>query len=420
VLTKPVRSALIVCLATYFCNSAKSVSQEPTTTKPETTAQILDRINRQAESGGMSDPAYEELGRIVEKEPNNARAHLLLGRGYEMLGLPEQAYEQFSLALKYGLNTPSEIVLLIKALAKSGHMKSAQQLVDEAVQRFPNDPEIKFWEGNFLYSRNKVSQAEEKYAEALKGNKPILGLYSALASIRFTQQRYEMALQLALKDLATNPNYVLANEVAGLSYVQLKRYSEAVEPMHKAFTASPMKNMISQAYAKALYWTGDYANALRPALVNLAFTSDLYSYNAPSKRLLEPILRHVTRKQLIEKIDEVSKHLGIAKNAAFHFCLADVLDRYGFRDIAMEQYRAGLDLQPKFPRGWYRLGLDLENYKRDYAGALSCLRTASALQPQDEEIAKHLLRLEDRLPTYKTDWSWQFKDWLRSLGLNPQ
>jgi tetratricopeptide (TPR) repeat protein len=418
VLRKPVRFLLIVCLTSLFSNPAQSTAQVKAESQASPVNEILDRINREADLEHISDASFEQLGTIIARDPHNARAHLLLGRGYESLGLPEQAYDQFRTALQYGLDKPQEVVQLIKALAKSGHMTSAQNLVDEAVKRFPDDPEIMFWEGNFLYSRNQVPQAEEKYAQALRRHKTIIGLYSALASIRYGQKRYDMALALAQKDLALDPKMLLSNEVAGLSLLQLKRYAEAAGPLGRAFMGSPIKNLISEGYARALYWTGDYKDALRPALVNLAFTSDLYSYNIGSKRLLEPILRHVRKADIAEKIEEVNRHLGINRNAAFHFCLADVLDRHGYIDLAIDQYQQGLKIEPKFGKAWFRLGLDLETYKHDYAGALTCLRKAAAFAPQDESIAKYLLRLEDRWPTYKNDWAWQMRDWLTSTFLH--
>jgi tetratricopeptide (TPR) repeat protein len=385
--------------------------------KTQVTSLILDRIQQEVDVESVSDRSYEDLAKILEKEPTNPRAHLLLANSYDLLGMPEEAYANYRLALKYGPDDPKAIVGMIKSETKAGRTMIASALVTDALKRFPDNPEIKFWAANFLYSSNKIKEAEAFYKEALESKNEIVGLPSALAVIRFRQRRYVEAVALARRDLRKNPNLMLANEVAGLALMKLERYGQAVEPLHIAFIATPLKDLVSQEYAQALYWKGDYVEALRPALVNLAVTGDLYGNNVFSKNVLGRILRHVQKRDLAKMIQEVSGRLGIDNSAAFHFSLGDDLDRYGFRDLAMQQYRRGLQIEPAFGRGWYRLGLDLETYAHDYPEALNCLQKAKALLPEDEAVAKHLLRLEDRWATYRADWAWQFKDWLKNIGL---
>ncbi|PWT94860.1 MAG: hypothetical protein C5B53_12250, partial [Candidatus Melainabacteria bacterium] len=279
-------------------------------------------------------------------------------------------------------------------------------------------PEVKFWAGNFLYSQQKYPEAEALYKEAIDSQQYVPGLASALASIRFQQRRYAEAVTLAKMDLAKDPNWMLANEVAGLSLMKLHRYGEAVKPLALTFARTPFKSVIDVEYAQALYWQGDYVNALRPALIYLALTADLFANNEPAKVVLGRILRHVNERDLATRIDEVNKVFGLERSAAFHFSLGDVLDKYGFRGLAIEQYKQGLALQPQFGRGLYRLGVDLEIYKHNYPEALKYLEEAAALLPEDEAIQKHVLRLQDRWATYKTDWSWRLKDWLQKSCRN--
>jgi tetratricopeptide (TPR) repeat protein len=393
------------------CPAAWSNSTDTAT--QESNNELLNRIQQEVDAENVAERSYTDLANILEKDPANYRAHLLLGNCYDLLGLPEQAYEQFQLALKYGPNEPKAIVAMIKEQTKSGRMRDASAMVDDASKRFPDNPEIKFWAGNFLYSQQRLKEAEQKYSEALSSKSKIFGLPTAMAVIRFRQKHYLEAVALANQDLAKNPNYVLANEVTGLSLMKLHLYDKAVKPMSVAFNANALKSIIAQEYAQALYWKGDYQLAMRPALVNLAVSSDLYSNDATSKSVLGNIMRHLNKKQVEAAIEDVSSKAGIDKSAAFHFALGDVLDRYGLKYLAINQYRKGLALEPGFGRAWYRLGVDLETYKHDYPEALKCLKKAAALLPEDESAQKHALRLEDRWPTYQADWAWQLKDWLK-------
>lgn len=406
---------LLLLLAVHPGSAARSETSQvkPTPQAAGSTDEVLNRIAKEVEAESVADKSYEELAKILEKQPNNFRARILLGNSYDILGMPEEAYEQYQLALKAAPNEPTAIVGMIKAETKTGRMHIAEALVKDALKRFPNNPEVKFWAGNFLFAKGQVKEAEAMFATAITSNKAIFGLPSALAVIRYQQKRYDEALFLAKKDLAKDPTSVLANELAGMSLMKLHRYSEAAKPLAVAFNANPLKSIMAEEYAQALYWKGNYTEALRPALVAMAATANLYSNDAFAKNVVGRILRHVNKKQLAEAISEVSGKLGIDKSAAFHFALGDVLDKYRFRELAIQQYKRGLEIEPGFGRAWYRLALDLENYAHDYPEALRCLKKANVASPEDQTISKHLLRLEDRYTTYGTDWAWQLKEWLR-------
>ncbi|PWU02562.1 MAG: hypothetical protein C5B53_01465, partial [Candidatus Melainabacteria bacterium] len=115
------------CLATVTSSAVKQ----------ETTESTLDRIAQEVELESVSDRSYDDLAAILEKDPSNYRAHLLLGNCYELLGLPGESYEQYQLALKYGPNQLKAIVGMIKAETKTGRMAMASRLVNDAMKRFP-------------------------------------------------------------------------------------------------------------------------------------------------------------------------------------------------------------------------------------------------------------------------------------------
>ena len=50
----------------------------------------------------LSEAQFQELGALAAKNPVNARAHLLCGRGYDLLGLPDEAVQEYKLADQYG------------------------------------------------------------------------------------------------------------------------------------------------------------------------------------------------------------------------------------------------------------------------------------------------------------------------------
>jgi tetratricopeptide (TPR) repeat protein len=123
----------------------------------------------------------------------------------------------------------------------------------------------------------------------------------------------------------------------------------------------------------------------------------------------------VRKNYLADTIKQVSGQLGIDKSLPFHVALADILDQSGFKDLAIEQYRRAVELEPNYGKSWYSLGVDLETYAHEYEQARLCLTKAKSLLPEDEAVSSHLLRLEDRLESYHQDWAWQIKDWLETI-----
>jgi tetratricopeptide (TPR) repeat protein len=88
-----------------------------------------------------------------------------------------------------------------------------------------------------------------------------------------------------------------------------------------------------------------------------------------------------------------------AKRAIVHFALGDVLDRLNRSPEAIQHYQVGIKENPRFARGYLRLGEDLELVKKDFKGAMENYRKASALDKEgkDKEIPLRIKALEKKL-----------------------
>lgn len=377
---------------------------------------LLDRIEAQVAKEHVDDTAYSDLEMILGKEPANYRAHLLLGNCYELLGLREQATQEYELATKYGPNDPKAVVELIKMQIKSGKIQSAMALLQSATKKFPNDPDIMFWVGNYLFTQRRWNEAENAYLMALDKNKKILGLSSALGEIRLGQGEYGRAYVLAEADLAIKSDFPLAHRVRGIALANTGRYQRAVPSLRIAFKFNPLAENVSMLYAKSCVWSGLYSEALEPALLNLALNSSLETAALPEKEIVITIVRKLKDKEVGETTDKVTRKLGLRNSAAFHFALGDAFDKAGRWQLATEQFRQGLALAPTFGRGWFRLGEQLERHTRNYDEALAYYQKASALEPNDAQINYHVNRLHDRLSARPNDWAWQLKDLIKKSG----
>lgn len=397
--------AAILATAAFLSFSPQSFAASATAFQSQ-----LDVIEEKIAQGDVSESLYAELENIISKEPTNYRAYLLLGNCYDFLALPELSQEQYELATRYGPNEPKAFVELIKSQIRMGQIKSAMALLDQARRKFPKDPEVQFWVGNYLLSKNRFSEAETAYVLALQQKKKILGLSTSLGEIRLAQGRYGEAYFLADADLAIQKNYALANRVKGLALMKLGRYEQAMQPLRIAYFTAQFKPNLAASFAKCCFWSGRYSDALNPALVNLALTSSMDSNNPVEKNFLVSVIKKVPDDYLRKVVDHLQKTLGKAFPASYHFALGDVLDRVNKPELAVAQYKLGLEREPSFARGWLRLGQDLEKHYRSYDQALSCYKMADGFKPGDAEITSNLYRLSNKLANRSRDWSWQLKD----------
>ncbi len=142
-------------------------------------------------------------------------------------------------------------------------------------------------------------------------------------------------------------------------------------------------------------------------------TASLDANNPKEKTRLYQVFRHVKPKEIERAIEAATIKIGKRPPGAYFFALGDVLDGMNMRKLAIEQYRRGLEQEPPFGRGWFRLGKDLEIYAKDYPQALQCYQKAHVYRMQDKEIAMHMYSLSDKLSKRDMDWSWKLKDALK-------
>lgn len=405
------KSAIVVSL---LCAFSLSICQQNSfaVETPEIKAQ-LDTIEKKVEKDELGEDVYAQLERIIAQDPKNYRAHLYLGNCYAKLGLPDGAVEEFRLATQYGPGEPKAFVELIKGQIKLGQVPSAMQLLDEAKKKFPKDPEVQFWVGNYLLSKNRWMEAEQTYTEALKKGKVIFGLPTSLAEIKLMKGSPEEARDLALKDLKVDFSYAAANRVYGLALASTGKFEESIEPLRRAFVQQPFKEGLADNLAACAVWAGKYKLALEPSLITLGASSSPESNNPREKKRLYDVFRHLSKAEVEAGIAETRKKIGKHPRPSYFFALGDVLDGMGYYKLAMEQYSAGLAQEPTFGRGWFRMGLDLERYARNYDAALECYQKAHAYRPEDDQIVYHLHSLSDKLARRPDNWAWHLRDLIK-------
>jgi tetratricopeptide (TPR) repeat protein len=379
----------------------------------------MDEIRKVLQEKTGQAPDEETLKLIeqsLENDPHNASAHLTLALCYDRMGLPDLAAQEYLHSVESEPNDAKALLEIIRGELKDGHTYTAMKLLQATSKKFANDADVLFWKANYLVSMQHSTEAAKMLANVLSKKTNVLGVASALAELELDHRRYGDALNLANRELENDANYWLAYSIKGMALAGLQKYDQAIPPLQRAFTERPFKSKAAITYAQCASWMGDYKTALDPALVYVALESSWRSNNLQQKELLVHILRRLPQDFVAERLAYWGpKFDNILNNAAFHFLMGDVLDSVDMHAVAIDEYKAGLKMQPNFARAIFHLGKDLELDKRQYKAALDCYERAHTLAPDDKEMTVYWTRLQGRLPVQQSDMAWQLRDWLSDL-----
>ena len=364
-----------------------------------------------ADDQPVSKNLFAGLEQILEAEPKNYQARLLLGECYEQLTLKDQAMQQYRMAAENTPDDPQAMLKLIKMQVREGQIQSASALLDQAIKKFPDDAEIKFWQGNFEFEKNPL-KAEVSYLKAIKENDQIVGLPTALAELRLKKRQYLDAYLLASTDIVRDPKFWTAYKVKGFAAFAMGNFAQAAGLLSVAFDHLRGKSQAAKGLAMACLRSGQYDVGLEPALVHLAFTSNLTERSQEQKKLVMDLWRQIPVEQARQILSRTEGLYGLPHNSAYHFAMGDVFDKLGLVPDAVQEYQRGLTVTPDFARGLFRLGFDLETYYQQYDDALADYSSAAKLAPSDQEIASNLVRLQNRLKEKDGDLAWRIRDYL--------
>ena len=116
-----------------------------------------------------SEKLMTDLATLTQKEPQNYQAHFLLAICYQRIGLPDQALPELKLASQYGPNDPAPILGLIREAVHLGQRDLAMQIASVAYQKFPTNPEVAFWQANFVLQRgNRLAEANALFDKVVR------------------------------------------------------------------------------------------------------------------------------------------------------------------------------------------------------------------------------------------------------------
>lgn len=361
------------------------------------------------------EAALSQVQALLEKEPNNAEAHMLCGKILNRLGYESLAEEEFRAADKLDPTQPRSVLALFHKKLEIEGPKAANEYMSYVQARFPYDPSVLIMQGLLARTNNLPLQAEFFYSLAMQRYPETPGLATALASLRISQHRYKEAIELADKDLKLKKDHPVANLAKGQALLLQGSAEEAIPYLLGCFkNAGIEKKEAADLLSRAYISSGHYGEAVEPTLICMALCplKDREAVN-PYKRRLNLILQHhVGAQEVINTLQVTQRQLNEEERIAFmYFAAGDVLDHTGAWKEAGDAFALGLQHNPYAARAYMRLGAVKEK-QRDYNAAFALYFRAYQYNHDDREIAARLARLNNRRNAQDSDFAWQLKDFL--------
>lgn len=260
---------------------------------------------------------------MIEKRPENAPAHVMLGLVYQMSGRQAAATTEFRKGLELNPQQMEAFELLVSGYLRDKKFEQALVLCNEQEQQMERESgalgHIAYLKGRILTETNDPGDARKQFERAIEIDPNQINAYTALAELYLNENKADEAKQQYEKILEKNPDYMPAYMFLGTLSAQ---EGDAVAA--------------ESYYRKALERKPDFA----PAANNLA-----WQLAETGENLSEALrLAQTAKKQLPE-------------DAAVSDTLGWVCIKMNAYPSAIAQLTESVSLEPENPLLHYHLGL---------------------------------------------------------------
>jgi tetratricopeptide (TPR) repeat protein len=185
-------------------------------------------------ANNMNDKALETYKKVAEMEPDNAYIHMSLADFYRKTGDNDKAYEE----LKLGFATPNLDVDTKVSILLSFYTVNEiyNDLKDQAftlskilMETHPRDPKVYSIYGDFLLQDKQYAAAREAFLKVIDLDSSRYVIWEQILQIDLSLSEYEHLATYSKRAIELFPEQPLPFLFAGLGYMQLKKYDEALK-----------------------------------------------------------------------------------------------------------------------------------------------------------------------------------------------
>jgi tetratricopeptide (TPR) repeat protein len=230
------------------------------------------KIEKAIDSGDLTW-AQRELENHVLAEPDDARAHMLLGIVYDEQRQPDKAQQELQRAVQLTPRDAVSHINLGKHYARSGHLEAAGREFERAIQLDPRNPTAHDNLGLLLLSGRHYKAAREQFQQAVEAshNDPnaLLHLLQAQFALKDFGAAHTTTRQLAA---LLGSNAAVYGQI-GAMQAQAGDYAGGIENLKRARALDANSYVVNYNLGLAYYKNND-PNRAAAVLENLRASQD--------------------------------------------------------------------------------------------------------------------------------------------------
>ena len=214
-------------------------------------------------SGRQFAQALEVLGPLRRSDPRDARLAQLEARALAGAGRRDEGIAVLREMVSAQTAESSPYLSLADLLSEDGRFDEANEVLDAAATRFPEDVSVSFQQGA-LYERSRQYGRAEEAFRAVIAREPrhaqALNFLGYMLAER--GERLEEAVSLIDRALAIDPDNGSYLDSLGWAYFKLRRHEDARQYLSRAAEQLPSNSVVQDHLGDALAALGRYADAI--------------------------------------------------------------------------------------------------------------------------------------------------------------
>jgi len=160
---------------------------------------------------GAAEATYKEM---IQKNPEDAPAHVMLGLVYNLAGRQPEATTEYRKALELNPRQMEAFDLLVNGYLRDKNYEEALALCNAQEERMQGETSllarVEYMKGRVSIEAQDSARAEKHFAKAIEIDPNQIPAYAALAELFIRENRSDEARQQYEKILEKNPDYLPA------------------------------------------------------------------------------------------------------------------------------------------------------------------------------------------------------------------
>jgi tetratricopeptide (TPR) repeat protein len=225
--------------------------------------------------------ALEVLGPLRRSNPGDVRLAQLEARALAGTGRPAEGIALLREVVSADTADPSAYLTLADLLSENGRTGDADEVLDQAAARFPDDVSVSFQRGALYERSRQYARAEDAFRAVLARDPTHAQALNFLGYMLADRgERLEEAVSLIDRALAIDPDNGSYLDSLGWAYFKLRRHEDARQYLSRAAAQLPSNSVVQDHLGDALAALGRHADAI--AAWQRALAGDRESIDVPA------------------------------------------------------------------------------------------------------------------------------------------